>query len=248
MVVGLADREDVVYADFEGDTYGDWKTTGTAFGDGPARGALPGQMAVTGFRGKGLVNSFHGGDETVGTLTSPEFKIERKSITFLIGGGGFAGKTCINLRIDGKVVRTATGPNTEPGGSEALEPAGWDVTDLAGKPAVLEIVDNATGGWGHILIDEIVFTDVKPAPTPTVNVSREIKTAARYLFFPVKTGATKRQVAVAVAGRDERTFDIELADGDPEWWKLLDVSAWKDQSADCVASTCAGRPACASPP
>ena len=142
--VGLADREDVVYADFEGKTYGDWKTTGKAFGDGPANGALPGQMAVTGFRGKGLVNSFHGGDEAVGTLTSPEFKIERKSITFLIGGGGFAGKTCINLRIDGKVVRSATGPNTEPGGSEALEPAGWDVTDFAGKTAVLEIVDNAT--------------------------------------------------------------------------------------------------------
>src|SRR5216684_2674118 len=52
---------DIVFADFEGETYGDWKTTGTAFGKGPARGALPGQMPVTGFRGRGLVNSFHGG-------------------------------------------------------------------------------------------------------------------------------------------------------------------------------------------
>ena len=30
-------RPDIVIADFEGDTYGDWKTTGTAFGPGPAR-------------------------------------------------------------------------------------------------------------------------------------------------------------------------------------------------------------------
>ena len=84
-----AQRPDIVFADFEGETYGDWKTTGTAFGKGPARGTLPGQMPVSGFRGKGLVNSFLGGDGPTGTLTSPEFKIERRYIAFLIGGGGF---------------------------------------------------------------------------------------------------------------------------------------------------------------
>src|SRR5581483_10146805 len=103
---GQANRPDIVFADFEGDTYGAWKTTGTAFGDRPAHGTLPGQMPVTGFRGRGLVNSFLGGDKAIGTLTSPEFKIERKSILFLIGGGGYIDKTCMNLRIDGAVVRT----------------------------------------------------------------------------------------------------------------------------------------------
>ena len=43
----------------------------------------------------------------------------------------------MNLIVDGRIVRTATGPNTEPGGSERLEPAGWDVSDLAGKTATL---------------------------------------------------------------------------------------------------------------
>jgi len=228
--MGLSDNKDIVFADFEGETYGAWKTTGTAFGKGPARGTLPGQMAVTGFRGKGLVNSFLGGDDAVGTLTSPEFKIDRKSINFLIGGGGFAGKTCINLLIDGKVVRTSTGPNTEPGGSEELEPAGWDVGDLAGKTAVIEIVDNATGGWGHINVDHIVFTDDKPPTAAQTNATREIKADARYLFFPVKTGAAKRHVAVLVAGKEERAFEIELANDEPEWWAPLDVSAWKGQT------------------
>ena len=36
-----------------------------------AHGTLPGQMDVSGFKGKGLVNSFHQGDVTTGTLTSP---------------------------------------------------------------------------------------------------------------------------------------------------------------------------------
>jgi hypothetical protein len=49
-------RPDLLVADFEGERYGARKTTGTAFGPGPARGALPGQMPVTGFLGKGLVN------------------------------------------------------------------------------------------------------------------------------------------------------------------------------------------------
>ncbi len=138
----------IVLGDFEGKDYGAWKTTGTAFGTGPAHGTLPGQMNVDGFLGKGLANSFNGGDGATGTLTSPEFKMERKFINFLIGGGGWTNETCMNLLVDGKVVRTATGPNTKPGGSEALALASWDVTELFGKTAVFQIVDSRQGGWG----------------------------------------------------------------------------------------------------
>jgi len=154
-------EEDILIADFEGDTYGDWKTTGEAFGPGPAHGTLPGQMEVTGFLGKGLVNSFYKGDATTGTLTSPAFKIQRKFINFLIGGGGYPGETCMNLLADGKVVRTATGPNTQPGGSEELTWHSWDVADLADKEVVIQIVDMRTGGWGHINVDHIVQSNTK---------------------------------------------------------------------------------------
>lgn len=41
-------RPDILIADFEGTSYGNWKATGEAFGPGPARGTLPGQMAVSG--------------------------------------------------------------------------------------------------------------------------------------------------------------------------------------------------------
>jgi len=217
---------DILIADFEGDDYGAWKTTGKAFGAGPAPGTLPGQMEVSGFKGKSLVNSFHQGDGTTGTLTSAEFTVSRNFVSFLIGGGGWEGKTCMNLLVDGRIVRSATGPNTEPGGSEALAQASWDVSKLKGKTAMIEIVDQATGGWGHINVDHILQTDQKP-PALVKNASRELVAEKRLLHFPVKTGAPKRKLKVLVDGRVERFFDIELADAKPDWWAPLDIAAWK---------------------
>ncbi len=60
------------------------------------------------------------GDRPIGTLTSPEFKIARKYISFLIGGGDYEHHTCLNLIINGKVVRSATGRR-----SDRLAPASW---------------------------------------------------------------------------------------------------------------------------
>lgn len=220
-----ADDPDIVFADFEGETYGDWTTTGTAFGAGPAKGTLPNQMPVTGFKGKGLVNSYLGGDKSTGTLTSPEFKIKRKHIKFLIGGGGFAGKTCVNLVQDGKIVRTATGPNVEPGGSEELHPESWDVSDLVGKKAKIAIVDDATGGWGHINVDEIVFSN-----TPVKKPVREVVADKRYLQFPVKNKASMRHVKVLQGTDTVAEFTIELADDKPDWWAPLDVSKCKGKT------------------
>src|SRR5262249_49686919 len=154
----LYGAEDILVADFEGADYGAWKTAGEAFGAGPAQGTLPGQMPVDGYLGHGLVNSFLKGDAAIGTLTSPPFNLERRYLPFLIGGGGFAGKTCMNLLVDGRVVRTAVGPNTEPGGSEHLDWQQWDVTEFAQRTVVIEILDQATGGWGHINVDHILQT------------------------------------------------------------------------------------------
>ena len=219
---------DIVLADFEGTNYSAWTAAGDAFGNGPARGTLPGQMAVSGFLGRGLANSFRGGDRATGTLTSPEFPISRRYLTFLIGGGGWTNQTCLNLLVDGAIVRTATGPNVEPGGSEKLEPSSWDLADLAGKTARLELVDRATGGWGHINVDQIALTDTKPA-LPIKNSRREFVFAQRYLNLPVKNGAPKRRVSVVVTNATVREFEIELADDTPDWWAFLDLSAFRGQ-------------------
>ena len=147
-------RPTIVLADFEGPDYGDWKATSAAFGKAPAHGTLPRQQRVSGFLGKGLVNTYLGGDRPRGTLTSPPFVIERRFINFLVGGGNHPGRTCINLRVGGKVVRTATGRN-----NERLEWHFWDVADLEGETARIEIVDDASGAWGHINVDHIELAD-----------------------------------------------------------------------------------------
>ena len=72
----------------------------------------------------------------------------------------------MNLLIDGKVVLSATGPNTEPGGSEFLNWENWDVKQYKGRKAVLQIVDNATGGWGHINVDHILQSDTPAKKQP----------------------------------------------------------------------------------
>lgn len=232
--VSAADRPDIVLADFEGETYGEgWKTTGTAFGTGPARGTLPNQMPVSGYLGKGLVNSFKDGDGSTGTLTSPEFKIERKYINFLIGGGKHPDKTCINLLVGGKVVRTATGPNDKSGGSEHLDWHTWDVSDLEGKTTTIQIVDEEKGGWGHINVDHIVLSDAKKQAEP---VTREFTITKRYFHLPVKNGATQRRMTFSVGKDVVREFDIELAEGMPDFWVFADVSAFNGKTLTVSAT------------
>jgi len=157
-------RPTILLADFEGGDYGDWRATGAAFGKAPAHGTLPRQQKVSGFLGKGLVNTYLGGDGPQGTLTSPPFTINRRFINFLIGGGNHAGRTCINLRVGGKVVHTAVGRN-----NERLEWRFWNVADLEGKTARIELVDKASGGWGHINVDHIELAD-RPRRGPTAPV------------------------------------------------------------------------------
>jgi fructan beta-fructosidase len=229
----LLAADDIVIADFEGPDYGAWQTTGEAFGNAPAQGTLPGQMKVDGFAGKGLANSFNGRDHAKGRLTSPPFQIERKFISFLIGGGGWANETCMNLLVDGAVVRTTTGPNTQPGGGETLDSASWDVSGFAGRTAVIEIVDERQGGWGHINADQIIQTDTAPPP-PVVPLERRVQINADYLQLPLlqrpegKMPGIER-FTIEDGGKILRFLHLQIAakDQKPDFWYSCDVRAFR---------------------
>jgi len=250
-----AQAEDILIADFEDDSYGAWKVEGEAFGDRPAVANVSPPNKVTGHQGKGLVNSFLGGDAPVGRLTSPPFTIERGHINFLIGGGNHAGKTCMNLLVDpsssgdfdparAKVVRTAVGPAAKnQDRQELMDWTGWDVSEFKGRKATLEIVDAHSGGWGHINVDHILQSD-EPVEKPADAVwTGEIAITGKYLLLPVKNGgrppfvgeqnSTMQILDVFVGETLVHSPSIYLAHQKDEvdWWANLDMSEFVGKTA-----------------
>ncbi|MCF7668488.1 MAG: hypothetical protein K9N48_01780 [Verrucomicrobia bacterium] len=159
-------QPDIVFEDFEKSEYSGWEVSGRAFGKAPVRiEDIPEYQGDVNAIGKRLVNSHASApgnsvtekDSKTGTLLSRAFEIERNFISFLIGGGEHKGKTCINLIIDGKTVRSVTGHN-----NNKMRRTGMDVSELRGKTARLMIVDDSSGAWGNIGVDHIVFTNERP--------------------------------------------------------------------------------------
>lgn len=198
-------RPDVLVEDFE-KGYENWTVEGTAFGTSPAHGTLPGQQAVSGFVGHGLVNSFLGGDDTVGRLISKPFRIERRFLRFLIGGGAHP-TTQIRLVVGGRTVRATSGHD-----SEHLLPAFWDVRSMAGQEAHIEIVDAQTGPWGHINIDQIEFSDL-PGSADVLTLLDEILPARFDSIQPLPASANPpsavefRNRTLQPGAREERLAD-----------------------------------------
>lgn len=103
------------------------------------------------------------GDDRQGTLTSPEFTLTRNFISLLVGGGQRTPESGqvleAQLLVDGNVVRTLSGDD-----AGQLNWKGWDVSEFAGKQAQLRIVDQASGGWGHLTLDHVMLTDQAAVP------------------------------------------------------------------------------------
>jgi len=159
-----AAKPNIVVCRFDQPTYGKWKVTGTAFGTGPiARADIPAYQGNVGGVGPRVVNSHASApghtvaekDSATGTLTSPPFIIQRKFITFYIGGGSNINQVGLRLMVNGKTVRRATGRD-----SNHMRPASFDVSEFIGQTGVIEIYDHATGPWGNIGVSDIMQSDI----------------------------------------------------------------------------------------
>ncbi|PZF56695.1 hypothetical protein DEJ23_09000 [Curtobacterium sp. MCSS17_008] len=149
------DASDRVLADFEDGLPDGWTTTGDAF-DAVATGTASGQSAVSGWLGRGFVDSFtdRDGDGATGTLTSPAFTVDRSTLAFLVGGGRHPGAEAVQLLVDGEVVEEATGAD-----SEELRWTSWDVRAYRGQTAQVRVVDSLRAGWAHVMVDQVLLTD-----------------------------------------------------------------------------------------
>ncbi|MGJ8677932.1 MAG: FG-GAP-like repeat-containing protein [Akkermansiaceae bacterium] len=94
-------------------------------------------------------------DEYTGEVTSPLFTLTEPMASMLVGGGStnqvyFA----IYLQDGTEIYRTNRGVN-----GEAFIERNIDLTDYVGGNVYWKVVDNSTGGWGHITVDNIRFNE-----------------------------------------------------------------------------------------
>ena len=205
-----------------------WQATGDFAGTQPARGG-EGRM------GEQIVDTFFGpagdnGDPLTGKIVSREFTLTRDYLNFMIAGGPHTGeaRTSVDLVVDGQVVRTASGRETG-----NLNWVAWNIEDLAGRTARLEIVDLNTGGWGHILADHFMLAD-EPARI------RSDETAVNLLVGGdvVRTASGKESEALDWVGWDVRDLvgqdaQIQIVDRNSGGWGhiLADQITFADEPA-----------------
>jgi hypothetical protein len=136
---------------FEAQPYAGWSASGEAFQQWPVQRPPRGQHRVVG-RVDWFVSTYHPtrGDAVVGRLESAPIPLEGDLFVIRVAGGRDPERLRAELVVDGEVIASATGHN-----SEIFARHVWNIAEYPGRLATLRIVDEATGRWGHIMVDEI---------------------------------------------------------------------------------------------
>ncbi|WP_344260849.1 glycoside hydrolase family 32 protein [Actinomadura napierensis] len=100
------------------------------------------------------------GDDATGEVRSSTFRLDSATMSFLVSGGWNPDRLYVALvrASDGEVLAKQSGMD-----DEALVRVTWDTSAWRGQDVYLRIVDNATGGWGHINADDFRVTDATKA-------------------------------------------------------------------------------------
>ncbi len=91
-------------------------------------------------------------DGQTGVIESPTVRLAGPKITFKIGGGRNQCFFALIDRATGKELAREVGNNAQP-----LVTKSWDVPAAVGKDVFFRVVDEGTGGWCHLTIDDVNF-------------------------------------------------------------------------------------------
>lgn len=148
--------------DFEQGTLDDWTAEGEAFVAQPIEGDTVrrrrGDMASD-HAGRFWIGTFErSGDGPQGTLTSKPFLVHKPYASFLVAGGSHLETRVELVRADThRVIYRASGDETE-----NLKPVVVDLADHLGKEVFIRVIDQHSGGWGHINFDDFRLHDERP--------------------------------------------------------------------------------------
>ena len=153
--------------DFERGSLQHWLAEGEAFAGQPIEGdavnARRGEMHSR-HQGRFWIGSFErAGDGPRGKLTSAPFEVTQPFASFLIGGGGHPLTRLELVRHDsGKVIFRASGRNRED-----MERVTVSLKDHQGERIFIRLIDDRSGGWGHINFDDFQLHATRPTfPKP----------------------------------------------------------------------------------
>jgi fructan beta-fructosidase len=228
-------QSDIPIADFEGSDYGTWITEGEAFGKSPIKldsGNYQKTPQIQRFINlnkdklslikKGFVNTSVNSPQSIGKLTSPKIKVQRRYLVFLYTSGEFPGKVGVNILQEEKMIKAITGT-----GASGLEWHYFDLNDLIGKEIQIQLIDQVAERRATLQADHFYFSN----NLPVVDKSIEIKLKAKYLNLPVRTGDPVKQVRLVIDNKIVDEFTIELADSIPQFYVFIDVERFLNKDA-----------------
>lgn len=164
--------------DFESGSLKDWLAEGAAFEKQPTRGdtvTLRRSDMKSAHAGNFWIGSFEiGGDAPQGVLTSARFKVTQPFASFLVAGGAHEGTRVELIRADTQqAFFKAPGYN-----HETLRPVVVDLKAHIGKEIFIRLVDQESGGWGHINFDDFKFHATRPKFDNELNPAEAAKQSA----------------------------------------------------------------------
>ncbi|MBI3267663.1 MAG: dehydrogenase [Planctomycetes bacterium] len=148
---------------FETGTLADWTATGDAFRGQPMHGdtVYPRRKDMKSrHAGEWWVGTYEvAGDAPRGTLTSVPFEVTQPWASFLLAGGDHPGtRVEVVLADTAEIVYRATGFD-----DEGLRPVIVDLRAHVGQRIFLRLVDQESGGWGHVNFDDFLFHAERPS-------------------------------------------------------------------------------------
>ena len=146
-------RNQRVLARFE-DGFDGWLLEGEAVTNHGQHERYKGQGPIGGNMGRGFLTSYHPdkGDRATGRALSPAFTAEPDQYLALLIAGGMGNGVGLRLTVDGEEAMVWRGKNTE-----RFEWIAYPLAEVAGRRLQLELFDDATGSWGHIMLDHVML-------------------------------------------------------------------------------------------
>ncbi len=184
-----------LFEDFEGDAWSErWHVEGLAFGSGP-RHHVPADML--GVKGNGFVSSFGTTNAAVGRMVSKKFKVTKRYMTMLVSGGKYRPETCVSLILNSPVLPEPEDVVKMGRNDHIMRRELFNLQPYLGAEVCIEIADARRGPWGHIIIDDIAFTDEVFLPREYFSTNQMVLNSLDQVNSPQELADQYQQLAIA---------------------------------------------------